>query len=102
MLTRDRAEKLFLLARLRLMISTPTLRAKHLDNFYALQLAIVEGLGDDGTDPDAAFGRHAAASASLAAMHTALVRWADDGGRAELSDVIAKALAAAFGTDSVH
>ena len=42
-------QKQFLLARLRLMISTPALRAKHLDNFYALQQAIVQGLGDDGT-----------------------------------------------------
>ncbi|HTF07946.1 MAG TPA: TetR family transcriptional regulator [Asanoa sp.] len=103
-LTRGRngAEEQFLLARLRLMISTPALRAKHLDNFYALQQAIVDGLGDDGTDPDAAFRIHASASACLAAMHTALVRWAEDDGRADLPDVIAKALAAAFGTDSVH
>ncbi|HEV7712896.1 MAG TPA: helix-turn-helix domain-containing protein [Asanoa sp.] len=102
-LTHDRnAEEQFLLARLRLMISTPALRAKHLDNFYALQQAIVDGLGDDGTDPDAAFRSHAAASACLAAMHTALVRWAEDDGRADLSDVIAKALAAAFGPESVH
>jgi AcrR family transcriptional regulator len=102
-LTHDRnAEEQFLLARLRLMISTPALRAKHLDNFYALQQAIVQGLGDDGTDPDATFRSHAAASACLAAMHTALVRWAEDDGRADLSDVIAKALAAAFGPESVH
>ncbi|SCF20271.1 TetR/AcrR family transcriptional regulator [Micromonospora chokoriensis] len=87
----------FLLARLRLMISTPALRAKHLDNTYALQQAIVAALGDDTTDPEAAFHAHAAASACLAAMHTALVRWAEDNGRSELPDLIAKALTAAFG-----
>lgn len=90
----------FLLARLRLMISTPALRAKHLDNNYALQQAIVDALGEDATDPDTAFQAHAAASACLAAMHTALVRWAEDDGRTELPEVIAKALAAAFG-DSI-
>ncbi|MFD9324833.1 TetR/AcrR family transcriptional regulator [Streptomyces sp. NPDC060065] len=95
------ANKQFLLARLRLMISTPALRARHLDNNYALQQAIVGALGDDATDPDTAFHAQAAASACLAAMHTALVRWAEDDGRTELPDLIAKAFAAAFGDDMV-
>jgi AcrR family transcriptional regulator len=94
----DRDEK-FLLARLRLMISTPALRAKHLDNHYVMQQAIVDALGDDAADPDAAFHAQAAASACLAAMHTALVRWAEDDGRSDLPGLIAKALAAAFGDD---
>ncbi|MFF6808657.1 helix-turn-helix domain-containing protein [Streptomyces sp. NPDC012403] len=91
----------FLLARLRLMISTPALRARHLDNHYALQQAIVDALGDDVTDPDAAFRARAAAGACLAAMHTALVRWAEDDGRTELPGLIAQALVAAFGADVV-
>ncbi|NED96882.1 TetR family transcriptional regulator [Phytoactinopolyspora alkaliphila] len=95
------ANEQFLLARLRLMISTPALRAKHLDNHYALQQAIVGAIIDEGSDTDAAFHAHAAASACLAAMHTALVRWAEDDGRSELPDLIAKALAAAFGDDVV-
>jgi AcrR family transcriptional regulator len=93
------ANEQYLLARLRLMISTPALRARHLDNHYALQQAIVDALGGDATDPDAAFHIQAAASACLAAMHTALVRWAEDDGRTELPELIAKALAAAFGDD---
>ncbi|MEU7002260.1 TetR family transcriptional regulator [Nonomuraea sp. NPDC046570] len=93
------AGKQFLLARLRLMISTPALRAKHLDNHYALQQAIVDALGDDAADPDSAFRAQVAASACLAALHTALVRWAEDDGRTELPGLIAKALAAAFGDD---
>ncbi|MFI0351990.1 TetR/AcrR family transcriptional regulator [Actinomadura sp. 9N407] len=91
------ADERFLLARLQLMISTPALRAKHLDNHYALQQAIVDALGDDATDPDAAFHVRAAASACLAALHTALVRWAEDDGRTELPELVTKALAAAFG-----
>ncbi|MEV4623120.1 helix-turn-helix domain-containing protein [Asanoa sp. NPDC049573] len=90
-------EKRFLLARLRLMISTPALRARHLDNVYALQQAIVDAL--PAGDPEADFRAHAAASACLAAMHTALVRWAADDGRADLPDLISKALAAAFGPE---
>ncbi|WP_329543881.1 TetR/AcrR family transcriptional regulator [Streptomyces sp. NBC_01356] len=95
------ANKQFLLARLRLMISTPALRARHLDNNYALQQAIVDALEGDATDPDTAFQAQAAASACLAAMHTALVRWAEDDGRTELPDLIGKAFAAAFGDDIV-
>lgn len=86
-----------LLARLRLMIATPALRARHLDSQYVLQQAIVDALGDEAADPDTAFEAAAAASACLAAMHTALVRWAQDDGRSDLPDLIAKALAAAFG-----
>jgi MftR C-terminal domain len=93
------ADEQFLLARLRLMISTPALRAKHLDNHYALQHSIVGALGHDSTDPDAAFHAQAAASACLAAMQTALVRWAEDDGRTARPDLIKNALAAAFGDD---
>ncbi|WP_443667633.1 acyl-CoA-like ligand-binding transcription factor [Kibdelosporangium banguiense] len=89
----------FLLARLRLMISTPALRAKHLDNHYALQQAIVAALEADAVKDDKAFQAQAAASACLAALHTALVRWAEDDGRTPLPDMIAKALAAVFGED---
>ncbi|MEU1046901.1 helix-turn-helix domain-containing protein [Streptomyces sp. NPDC005897] len=91
----------FLLARLRLMISTPALRARHLDNHYVLQQAIVDALGDEATDPDEAFRAQAAAGACLAALHTALVRWAEDDGRTELPALIAQALVAAFGPDAV-
>ncbi|WP_431931468.1 TetR/AcrR family transcriptional regulator [Micromonospora sp. RP3T] len=92
----------FLLARLRLMISTPALRARHLDNHHALQQAIVAGLGDEASEPEAAFRAAAAAGAALAAMHTALVRWAQDDGGSDLPELIATALAAAFGDDTLR
>ncbi|MFD5279827.1 TetR/AcrR family transcriptional regulator [Streptomyces rubrogriseus] len=91
----------FLLARLQLMISTPALRARHLDSQYALQQAIVDALGDEATDPDEAFRARAAAGACLAAMHTALVCWAEDDGRTELPGLIVQALVAAFGADVI-
>ncbi|MGI5170065.1 TetR/AcrR family transcriptional regulator [Spirillospora sp. CA-253888] len=95
----DPADERFLLARLRLMIVTPALRAKHLDNHYALQQAIVDALGDETADPDTAFRVQVTASACLAALHTALVRWAEDDGRTELPALIEQALIAAFGDD---
>ncbi|WP_449657254.1 helix-turn-helix domain-containing protein [Streptomyces litchfieldiae] len=95
------ANERFLLDCLRLMIATPALRARHLDSQYALQQAIVDALGNDTTDPDAAFRAQAAASACLAAMHTALARWAEDDGRVELPALITRALAASFGDDVV-
>ncbi|QFY07838.1 TetR family transcriptional regulator [Nonomuraea phyllanthi] len=95
------ADRRFLLVRLQLMISTPALRAKHLDNQYALQQAIIDALDGDAADPDAAFQAQAAASACLAALHTALVRWAADDGRSDLPRLVEKALAAVFGDDVV-
>ncbi|AQU65284.1 TetR family transcriptional regulator [Streptomyces niveus] len=91
------ADERFLLARLRLMISTPALRAKHLDNQYVLQRAIVDGLGDEADDPDTLFHTQAAASACLAAMHTAVMRWAEDNGRTDLPALITQAFTATFG-----
>jgi AcrR family transcriptional regulator len=87
----------FLLDCLRLMVSTPALRARHLDSQYALQQAIVDALGDDASTPDAAFRAHAATSACLAAMHTALTRWAEDDGQTALPELIVRALTASFG-----
>ncbi|MEU1891387.1 TetR/AcrR family transcriptional regulator [Streptomyces pristinaespiralis] len=95
------ANERFLLDCLRLMVSTPALRARHLDSQYALQQAVVEALGSDAADPEDAFRARAATSACLAAMHTALTRWADDDGRTKLPDLIARALAASFGHDVV-
>lgn len=108
------SEEAFLLARLQLMITTPALRARHLDNQYVLQRAIVEAIGSEAVSGEAVnreadsgeaagtgadFHVQAAASACLAAVHTALVRWAEDDGRGALSDLIAEALTAAFGFD---
>lgn len=96
-LTKGGTEEQFLLARLKLMVETPALRAKHLDNQYALQQAIVSALVDDTTDQETAFAAQAAVSACLAAVHMAFVRWAENDGQQDLADLMARALAAAFG-----
>ncbi|MEV0749228.1 TetR/AcrR family transcriptional regulator (plasmid) [Streptomyces sp. NBC_00184] len=91
------ANERLLLDCLRLMVSTPALRARHLDSQYVLQETVVDALGEDTTDADAAFRARAATSACLAAMHTALTRWAEDDGRTDLPELIARALTASFG-----
>ncbi|WP_419999845.1 TetR family transcriptional regulator [Streptomyces boninensis] len=91
------ANERFLLDCLQLMVATPALRARHLDTQYAMQEAIVDALDLDATDAEAEFRARAATSACLAAMHTALTRWAEDDGRTHLPDLIAQALTASFG-----
>ncbi|MET8867793.1 hypothetical protein ABZW11_33085 [Nonomuraea sp. NPDC004580] len=60
----------------------------------------MDALGDEAADPDQAFQAQAAAGACLAALHTALVRWAEEDGRADLPGLIGRALAAVFGDDA--
>ncbi|MFJ2832107.1 helix-turn-helix domain-containing protein [Streptomyces sp. NPDC087263] len=92
-------ERELLYARLRLMIDTPALRARHLDSQFATQKAIGDALLGDAPDPDLEFRVWVAASTCLAAMHVALMRWAQEDGRPDLPDLIAAALAAAFDDD---
>jgi AcrR family transcriptional regulator len=81
-----------LLARLRLMISTPALQARHLDSQFRLQEAFVTAI-----DPTLEYGARAAASAVLGVTHTALLRWAADDGEPDLAGLFREAFAAAFG-----
>lgn len=81
-----------LLTRLRLMISTPALQARHLDSQYRLQEAFVSAI-----DPALEYGARAAASAVLGVTHTALLRWAADNGEPDLADLFQEAFIAAFG-----
>ena len=87
----------FLLARLRLMVTTPALRARHWDSQFATQTAIVEALRDGPPDPERDFASWAAAGACQAAMNAALERWAAEDGRSDLPALIERGLAAAFG-----
>ena len=84
------------LDRVRLMISTPALRARHWDSQFATQKAIVDAVCDDPADPDLEFRTWVAAAACLAAMNVALMRWAEQDGGPDLPALIADALSAAF------
>ncbi|WP_329100739.1 TetR/AcrR family transcriptional regulator [Micromonospora sp. NBC_01699] len=85
-----------LLDRLKLMISTPALRARHLDSQYAMQQAIVDALCGENADAETEFRVRASSGACLAALHVALTRWAGEDGRPDLPDLIATALSAAL------
>ncbi|MGP3970299.1 TetR/AcrR family transcriptional regulator [Streptomyces sp. 6N223] len=88
-----------LLARLRLMIDTPALRARHLDSQYATQKAVADALLGDAPDPEAEFRTWVVASTCLAAMEVAITRWAQEDGVPDLPALVATALGAAFGDD---
>jgi AcrR family transcriptional regulator len=88
-------EKAFLLARLRLMISVPALRARHLDSQYGTADAIVAALGCSSAEEE--FRVRATAMACLGAAHVALVRWAETDGEAYLAGLIREALRTVFG-----
>lgn len=92
-------ERDLLLARLRLMVDTPALRARHLDSQYALRKAVVDALLGAAPDPEAEFRAQVAAGACLAALHVALVRWTEEDGRPDLPGLVAAALRAAFDDD---
>jgi AcrR family transcriptional regulator len=89
-----------LLGRLRLVSTTPALRARRFDSQYATQLAIVDALRGDSTDPQLQFQLSVAAGACLAAMSAALMRWADEDGRPDLPQLMSDALAIVSGGDA--
>jgi AcrR family transcriptional regulator len=88
-----------LLARLQLMVDVPALRARHLDNQYATQDAIVSALCGVDPDPDQEFQTRAISGACLGAAHIALVHWARSNGKQDLPALIREALAATFPAD---
>ena len=85
-----------LLARLRLMISTPALQARHLDSQNRLREAFVTALRADSSDPAFEFQARAAASACLGVAHVALLRWASEDGKTSLPDLFRDAFKATF------
>ncbi|MGH8877692.1 MAG: TetR/AcrR family transcriptional regulator [Stackebrandtia sp.] len=96
----SRSDKNMLLTRLRLMIDTPALRARHLDSHYALQNAIVTAIrGETPSDPATEFRLRVTAGVCLVAMNTALVSWTAEGGRGDLIELITTALGVAFGNE---
>ncbi|MFG1817463.1 TetR/AcrR family transcriptional regulator [Kribbella sp. NPDC049174] len=91
------ADREFHLARLRLMISTAALRARHLDSQYATQEALVTALCAGSEDPALEFQARAAASACLGVLHIAVLRWAAEDGRPDLRTLFEEAFTATFG-----
>ncbi|GAA3246463.1 TetR/AcrR family transcriptional regulator [Nonomuraea helvata] len=84
-----RAELDMMLARLKLGLATPALRARWLDNEYQTRNAIV-GVLDDGRHDT--FHLQVVAGACLAATTTALIRWAESGGQQAPHELLTRAL----------
>lgn len=83
-----------LLARLRLVLATPALRARLWDNQYTTQKVIVETLRGTAPDPDWEFRLWVSAGACLAAASAALMHWVAQDGREDPTAVLTRALAA--------
>jgi AcrR family transcriptional regulator len=86
------ADRAMLLARVRLSLSVPALRARMWDGQYRSQCYIVEALRGENPDPDREFELWVATGACLAAATAAIMRWAERGGDEDLPRLMAAAL----------
>jgi AcrR family transcriptional regulator len=85
-------DRALLLARVRLGLSVPALRARMWDGQYRSQRYIVEALRGEDPDPDREFELWVATGACLAAAAAAIMRWAEGGGHEDLPGLMAAAL----------
>ncbi|MFJ3974211.1 TetR family transcriptional regulator [Streptomyces sp. NPDC090021] len=82
-----------LLARTRLILTTPALRARTWDNQYATQLLFARAL--QARDPEGdELARRVAAAAALATVTTALAAWVEGDGARALPDLVDEAFRA--------
>jgi AcrR family transcriptional regulator len=86
------ADRAMLLARVRLGLSVPALRARMWDGQYRSQRYIVESLRGENPDPGYEFELWVATGACLAAATAAIMRWAEHHGREDLPRLMATAL----------
>jgi AcrR family transcriptional regulator len=85
-------DRALLLARVRLGLSVPALRARMWDGQYRSQRYIVEALRGLDPDPGYEFELQVATGACLAAAAAAIMRWAEGGGHEDLPGLMAAAL----------
>jgi AcrR family transcriptional regulator len=80
-----------LLTQMRLVIATPALRARLWEEQMQTQRLLLDALGDDSLES------RAVASALIAAASTAILAWAEAGGRESLAGMVDRAFAAVLG-----
>jgi AcrR family transcriptional regulator len=85
-------DRALLLARVRLGLSVPALRARMWDGQYRSQRYIVEALRGPDPDPGWELELWVATGACLAAATAAIMRWAEGGGHEDLPGLMAAAL----------
>jgi AcrR family transcriptional regulator len=96
------ADRAMLLARVRLGLSVPALRARMWDGQYRSQQYIVEALRGEKPDPDREFELQVATGACLAAAAAAIMRWAEGDGHEDLPSLMAAALRIVAPPETTH
>jgi AcrR family transcriptional regulator len=95
-------ERAMLLARLRLGLTVPALRARMWDGQYQTQCYLVEVLRGDYPTPEHEFELWVVTGACLAAATAAIVHWAERGGQEDLAQLMASALRLVTPSGSTH
>jgi AcrR family transcriptional regulator len=95
-------DRALLLARVRLGLSVPALRARMWDGQYRSQRYIVEALRGQDPDPGWEFELWVATGACLAAAAAAIMRWAEGGGQEDLPGLMAGALRIITGQEATQ
>jgi AcrR family transcriptional regulator len=85
-------DEAMLLARIRMGLSVPSLRARMWDGQFQSQQRLVAGLRTVGADPQQDLELQVATGASLAAAAAAIMRWADGDGQEDLPALMDSAL----------
>jgi AcrR family transcriptional regulator len=96
------ADRAMLLARIRLSLSVPALRARMWDGQYRTQRYLVAELRGDDTDPDRELERWVATGACIAAATAAIMRWAEGEGREDLPVLMTAALRVVMEPGTTH
>ena len=89
-----------LLARIRMRLSVPSLRARMWDGQFQSQQSLVAGLRTTDTNPQQDLEPQVVTSASLAAAALAIMRWADGDGQEDLPALMDIALCMLWTYDS--
>jgi len=81
-----------LLERMQLILATPALRARLWEHLHATERLIARALSGSSTDAGIDLRDQIVASASVAALSTAIQVWAEQGGRSELPQLLDQSL----------
>jgi AcrR family transcriptional regulator len=95
-------DRAMLLARVRLGLSVPALRARMWDGQYRSQRYIVDALRGENPGPDRAFELWVATGACLAAATAAIMRWAEQDGEEDLPGLMTAALRIISASGTTH
>jgi AcrR family transcriptional regulator len=82
------AERGTVLARTRLIIGVPALRARQLDSQRTTRELFAAAIADRGNGPDSPYAVRVLAAVAVTVLATAIYEWAEGDGRADLADLV--------------